>query len=363
MSYRSNLSPSKRVFYCVVASWVAFFSLVDRFASADPVEYKNPVYAGRMPDPGIMRYHETYYVFGTTGKSRLKDGRIFRLLTSTDLVEWQESGGALKPPFKNPEIEYWAPEVVHHEGTFYLYYSAGTLNDLHFEIRVATSKRPEGPYQDTGTPLRDGQEAPFFIDGHPYQDDDGTWYFFYAKDFLDTEDGCMAGTGIVVDRLLDMVRLEGNPRVVVRPRYSWTLYESKRKMNSYDGKIFDWHTIEAPWVVKQNGLYYCFYSGSNFGTTNYGLDYVVADSLLGPYRNQGRYARVLRGVPNLVRGPGHHSIVTAPDGKTEVVVYHAWNEKMTHRQMCIDPLIWTGSGPRCVGPSVALTKLINNLAE
>jgi GH43 family beta-xylosidase len=58
---------------------------------------------------------------------------------------------------------------------------------------------------------------------------------------------------------------------------------------------------------------------------------------------------VLHGVPNHVRGPGHHSIVTGPDGK-DWVVYHAWNEGLTVRQMCIDPLHWTGEGPR-VTPS------------
>jgi arabinan endo-1,5-alpha-L-arabinosidase len=328
-----------------------------RAIAAESIEYTNPVYAGRMPDPGVLSYRGRYYAFGTTGTSRLADGRVFRLLTSTDLVVWQESGGAMEPPFESLDVHYWAPEVVCHEGTFYLYYSSGTLHDLHFEIRVATSKHPEGPYTDTGTPLKDGQEAPFFIDGHAYRDDDGSWYFFYAKDFLDTKDGYMAGTGIVVDRLIDMVRLEGKPRMVVRPRYPWTLFKSNRKMDSYGGQVFDWHTIEAPWIAKRDGLYYCFYSGSNFGTVNYGLDYVMADSVMGPYRNQGRHARVLRGVPGVVRGPGHHSIVTAPDGKTTMVVYHAWNKGMTHRHMCVDPLVWTATGLPSVCPTASPQRL------
>jgi beta-xylosidase len=352
-----NTLPRRKFLQGAAATSVAALLPSGRSAAADSLEYTNPVYAGRMPDPGVLCFRQRYYAFGTTGDSRLQDGRVFRLLTSTDLVHWKESGGALEPPFASSNMHYWAPEVVHHEGTFYLYYSAGTLHDLHFEIRVATGERPEGPYVDTGTPLQEGQEAPFFIDGHAYRDDDSSWYFFYAKDFPDTEDGYMAGTGIVVDQLLDMVHLEGKPRMVVRPRYPWTLFESKRKMDLYDGQVFDWHTIEAPWIVKRNKQYYCFYSGSNFGTVNYGLDYVVADSVMGPYRNQGRYARVLRGVPDLVRGPGHPSIVTAPDGKNQMVVYHAWNEDMTNRQMCVDPLRWTSLGPRCIGPTVSPQRL------
>ena len=314
-------------------------------------EYTNPVYPGGMPDPCVRLFNGRYYAYGTTGNSRLPDGRVFRVLTSPDLVHWQEAGGALAP-LEDPALHYWAPEVVHHDGTYYLYYSAGTLPDLHFSLRVATSDKPEGPFQDVGTPLKDGAGAPFFIDGHAYQDDDGRWYMFYAKDFPNTEGGYQAGTGIVVDRLLDMTRLAGKPQLVVRPRYDWTLFEADRKMDLYGGQVFDWHTIEGPWVVKHASRYYCFYSGSNFGTENYGLDFVEAESIMGPYTNQGEYARVLRGVPKLVRGPGHHSIVRGPDGKTEMVVYHAWNEKMTDREMCIDPLIWTSRGPRCLGPSV-----------
>ncbi len=103
--------------------------------------------------------------------------------------------------------------------------------------------------------------------------------------------------------------------------------------------------------MKRDGKYYCFYSGANYGTARYGLDYVVADSPMGPYRGQGEYARVLRGVPNLVRGPGHHGMTTAPDGRT-MVLYHAWDEGMKRRQLNIDPLAWTDAGPLVVGPSV-----------
>jgi GH43 family beta-xylosidase len=158
-----------------------------------------------------------------------------------------------------------------------------------------------------------------------------------------------------VDRLVDMVALAGECRDVVRARYDWTLYESNRVMEVY-GQTFDWHTIEGPCVVKHDGRYYCFYSGANWQTPRYGVDYVVADHPMGPYTGQGDHARVLHGVPGKVRGPGHHSIVTGPDGTTQVVVYHAWDSGMTRRQLCIDRLEWMQSGPRCT-PTVTPTAL------
>jgi GH43 family beta-xylosidase len=104
-------------------------------------------------------------------------------------------------------------------------------------------------------------------------------------------------------------------------------------------------------VVKHDGRYCCFYSGANYQTARYGVDYVVADHPLGPYTGQGDHARVLHSVPDKVRGPGHHSIVPSPDGRSQYLVYHAWDPAMKVRWMCIDKLLWTPDGPRCDGPT------------
>lgn len=125
-------------------------------------------------------------------------------------------------------------------------------------------------------------------------------------------------------------------------------------MPLYDNRTFpEWHTLEGPFVRRHNGKYYCFYSGANFLTDRYGVDYCVAGSVLGPYSDAGAEngARVLHSVPGKVRGPGHYSHILAPDGTTEYLVYHAWNAQMTERQLCIDKLAWTAQGPRCLGPS------------
>ena len=315
--------------------------------SSLPKTYTNPVYAGSMPDPFVFRHRGSYYALGTTGAERKSDGRIFTLLRSTDLVDWHELGGALTPPTTDPVYQYWAPEVAYHNGTFFLYYSMGGKEEEKFELRVATATKPQGPYHDTGVKLMDCEDNRFTIDAHPFKDTDGQWYLFYARNFPDTEGGAFPGTAIVVDRLTSMTKLAGQCRTVLRARYPWTLYEVNRRMEVY-GKTFDWHTIEGPFVRKHRGRYYCFYSGSNYQTANYGVDYAVADHVMGPYTGQGSEPRVLKGIPGKVRGPGHHSMVVGPDGHTEYVVYHAWDPSMKVRQMCIDKLLWTPNGPRCV---------------
>jgi beta-xylosidase len=318
--------------------------------SSLPRTYTNPVYAGSMPDPSVIRYKDAYYAFGTTGSERLSDGRIFTLLRSTNLVDWTSLGGALEPPSPNRRVQYWAPEITVADGKFFLYYSMGGLAPESFQIGVATADRIEGPYLDTGKVLTDCENNRFTIDPFPFRDDDGQWYFFYARNFTNSAPGEHPGTALVVDRLLDMTRLAGECHVVVRARYDWTLYEAHRHMDVYHA-TYDWHTIEGPCVVKHDGRYYCFYSGANYQTTRYGVDYVVAEKPLGPYTDQADHPRVLHSFPDKVRGPGHHSIVFGPDGHTQYILYHAWDSGMKLRQMCLDKLVWTPDGPRCLGPT------------
>jgi beta-xylosidase len=309
--------------------------------------YTNPVCAMNIPDPSVKKLAGQYYVVGTTGDSRMPDGRIFSLLRSPDLVHWTPLGGALIPPSEKNQ-QYWAPEITERNGKYYLYYAVGDAGPEHFVIRVGVSDRPEGPYVDSGAILQDCETNRFTIDPYPFRDDDGQWYLFYACDFPFDSPNAHAGTGIAADRLTDMTRLGCDRHVIVRPAHEWTLYESNRWMDAFQQRFAEWHTIEAPCMVKHDGKYYCFYSGANWQTSRYGVDYVVSDNPLGPYTGAGDHARVLHGIEGKIRGPGGATIITGPDGKTQYMVYHAWNQGMTERQLCIDRLEWTAEGPRVI---------------
>jgi arabinan endo-1,5-alpha-L-arabinosidase len=347
--------PTRRHFLTGSLTGLALLAMRQPLAAAAARTYTNPVLAGNFPDPFVLRHDKHYYAFGTTGRGRTADGRIFTLLQSENLVDWRPLGGALTPPAGSEEFDFWAPEVVAHEGTFYMYYSRGggaIGATVGHQLHVATSPRPEGPYTEVAAlPVPDSQ---FTIDAHAFQDTDGQWYLFYARDFTDTNEGYYPGTGLVVDRLTSMTQLANAPRTVLRARHSWTLFEANRLMPLYGNQTFtQWHTLEGPFVRRHAGKYYCFFSGANFLTDRYGVDYCVAEHVLGPYVDSGSDAgaRVLHSVPGHVRGPGHHCYTLSPDGRTEYLVYHAWNAAMTARELCIDPLAWTANGPRCLGPT------------
>lgn len=305
--------------------------------------YTNPVYGGYLADPFAFRFEGAYYAVGTSAS----EGRVFPMLRSDDFVHWEPIGGALVRPSADLGGDFWAPEIAEFEGRFYLYYSVG-WGDTRHKLRVAVASDPHGPYEDAGVNLVDPQRHSFAIDASPFRDDDGQWYLFYARDFLDSENGARAGTALVVDRMISMTALAGEDRVVLRATHDWQRFMKDRPIY---GGVYDWHTLEGPSVRKHEGRYYCFYSGGRWESDTYGVDYAVADHPLGPWTDTSvGIPRVLKTVPGHVIGPGHNSIVTGPDGN-DYIVYHAWDMEKTARRMCIDKLEWTPDGPRCLGPT------------
>ena len=309
--------------------------------------HANPVYAGYLADPFVWRSNETYYAIGTGAADAAGEtlGKAFTILQSSDFYTWKFAANALIRPHPALGNSFWAPEVAFHDNWFYLYYSVGH-GDKDHQLRVAKSANPQGPYKDLGITLIDLDRCPFAIDPHPFKDEDDQWYLFYARDFLDT-DGGRAGTGLMVAKLADMTHLADEGRMVLRAHADWQRFQNQRLMY---GRVWDWHTLEGPCVRKHDGRYYCFYSGGRWETENYGVDYGVSENVMGRILDFGNEAgpRVLRTVPGHVIGPGHNSIVVGPDGETEMHCYHTWDKEMKMRQLCIDRLIWTHDGPRCL---------------
>ena len=298
--------------------------------------FRNPLHDRPFADPFVLKHRGVYYAYGTPGSGGLP------VLRSTDLVTWEVAGEVLDAP--EPGLAHWAPEVAYDNGRFFLYYSTGGQEGENQQLRIAGGTSPTGPF-DQQLGLLDPDD-PFTIDAHPFQDDDGQWYLFYSRDFLD---GDYVGTGIVVDRLTDMTALAGERVTVMRPQAEWHLYERQRRW--YD-RVWDWYTVEGPFVRKHDGRYWCFYSGGAWKAENYGISSAVSDHPMGPYGPvvSTDSADVLRTVPGKIIGPGHGSAVVGPDNLTEYLVYHAWDVDHTGRFLHIDRLAWDQGRPVSPGP-------------
>jgi len=304
--------------------------------------YTNPVYPRDLPDPFALRFNGVYYAFAT---GRADDGRYFPILSSRDLVSWEAHAGALDPLELEGAEQYWAPEVAYSEGRFYMYYAVGRDADPDHHLRLATAEHPLGPWTDAGVNLTPHEI--FAIDAHPFRDPaDGRWYLFYARDDLSPP---YAGTGVVVDELLAMDRLAGQPREVIRPYADWQVFELQRAIK----KNLDWYTVEGPFVLPVEGRYLCFYSGGRWENPNYGVAYALADHPLGPWLDDVNHPgpQVLTTSPGKVIGPGHNSVITGPDLLTPYLLYHGWDPEGTARYPRIDLLRWNEGRPACSGPT------------
>ncbi len=85
----------------------------------------------------------------------------------------------------------------------------------------------------------------------------------------------------------------------------------------------DWegHLIEGPWVTCQEGRYWMFYAGNDFGTPAYGIGVAVADHPLGPYAKQ--QALPLLKTARSWWAPGHASVAPGLDGEPQLF-FHAF---------------------------------------
>lgn len=305
-----------------------------------------------MADPFVLRSGGVYFAYGTGDRlvvSAEGDLRAFQVLRSTNLVQWEPVGGALPVPLPEQANAFWAPEVVEEGGRFFLYYSSAPRGrDERHRLRVAIAEHPTGPFLDAGPVLPETEG--FCIDAHPFRDPaTGRWYLFFAKDYFEER----TGTGLAVVPLTDdLRRAAGAPREVLRANADWQVYEHNRSL--YGRQWAAWHTIEGPCVVACGVRYYCFYSGGNWQTKDYGVSYAMADHPLGPWVHAPEPGPiVLREQSGQVLGPGHNSHIIGPDGRTAFLVYHAWDYSRSARRMFIDRLEWTGAGPRCAGPTTS----------
>lgn len=315
-------------------------------ALATELFYKNPVHPNTsgMGDPYVFRASDgRYYLYTTSG---------FEAWSSDDLVNWRAEG-KVKTEHRWGVSHFWAPEVVEHNGKFYMYYSArGPLPDgeLGGRIVVAVSDSPTGPFRD----VFDGPMFDFgyvAIDPHVFIDDDGRIYLFYAKD---------GSTNIVAGRREshiygvelndDMVTLKGEPVLLTRPDQAWELLSGG----------FLWN--EGPFVLKHDGLYYLMYSANCYCHRHYAVGYAVASHPLGPYTKYDGNPVLSERIPSslgfsyLVSGTGHHSVTRSPDGKEWIIVYHSHADPVAGsggRQLNIDRLGFRPDGSLYVnGPTV-----------
>jgi xylan 1,4-beta-xylosidase len=275
--------------------------------------YRNPVIPGDFADPSVIRVGDTYYAAGTSSEW----APFYPLYQSRDLVSWQQFGHVFTRMPEWAAASYWAPELFHHNGTFFVYYTARRKSDNVSVIGVATTDDPRKGFGDRGIIVEWGKEA---IDGFPFRDDDGRLYLAWKA------------YGLADDNIpTALLASEMTPDGLALRGKSFTLLEG-----GYEGEA----------IVKREGWYYLFYSsrGCCGRKCDYQLEVARARDLRGPWTQNDRNP-LLRGGGDW-RCPGHGTPVQTPDGRW-FYMYHAYHARdFVHvgRQGLLDELNWSDSG-------------------
>jgi beta-xylosidase len=173
--------------------------------------YLNPILGGDYPDPSVLRVGNDYYM--THSSFNYAPGLL--VWHSSDLVNWQPLGYAL-PKYDG---DVWAPELIQHQGTFYIYYKTTGGN------HVVTSTRIEGPWSE---PVDLG--VGYIDPGHLATPD--------GKRFLYLSDGRMT------ELALDGLSTQGELQHVYN---GWTIPDEWR----VEGVC-----LEGPKMLAKDGFYY-----------------------------------------------------------------------------------------------------------
>ena len=314
-------------------------------AARQLVTYANPVLDADFPDPAVLRAPDGFYYAYATQTQRDGDWVNLQVARSADLVTWQHLGDALpaKPGWASRTQDFWAPDVHHDGGIYYLYYSAKPDAALTDEKRglclaVATSKRPEGPFTDMGRPLQCGDG---FVNIDPMAFDDpatGKRLLYWGSGFQP----------IKVQEL-------GPDRVSFAPgsRPTDLVWTVKSDDPAEYQKL-----VEGAWVVRRDGWYYLFFSGDNCCGPRAHYAVMIARSR----RATGPFAiapdKVILEMNAKWNAPGHNSVATDAAGQ-DWMLYHAvdvarprtrpTDDVNTRRILLIDRIEWVDGWPRVIG--------------
>lgn len=258
-----------------------------------PVSSQNKVPFG---DPFIMLYNDTYYAYGTHSDSGIE------VYVSKNLKEWHYPDGKEAPylALRKEDVWggkwFWAPEVYHVNGKFYMYFSANE------HICVATSDSPLGPFvQEEKKPMIEGEKC---IDNSLFIDDDGKAYLFFDR-FND-------GLNIWVAEL-------EKDLITIKPETMHACIHVSQKWEEV------WPRVnEGSFVIKHNGVYYMTYSANSYESPFYGIGCATATDIMGAWTKYEHNPLLQK--PGNLNGIGHSAFFKDKKGKLRIV-FHAHNSQ------------------------------------
>ncbi len=270
--------------------------------------FLNPILSGDHPDPTIIRDGDVWYMTFSTFESY--PGLV--IWKSPDLVNWTPVTAALRTNIGS----VWAPELVKHQGRYYLYIPARFPDRR--SIYVIHAEHIEGPWSE---PI--DLNLPRHIDPGHAVGEDGKRYLF----------------------------LSGGDRIALSDDGLWTVGEVTHVYDPWkypDDWVVEGFAPEGPKVMRRGEWFYLITAvgGTAGPPTGHMVIAARSKSIHGPWKD----------APNnpIVRtwsarekwwSRGHATLVEGPGGSWWMV-YHGYENGFwtLGRQTLLDPVNWTGDG-------------------
>ncbi|GAA0665058.1 hypothetical protein GCM10010193_15610 [Kitasatospora atroaurantiaca] len=309
------------------------------------VSYTNPL-VNQRADAQIYKHTDGYYYFTATAPEY--DRIILRrattiqgLSTAPETVIWtKHATGAMAN-------HVWAPEIHFIDGKWYVYFAAGSSDDV-WKIRMyvleSSSANPL-----TGSWTEKGQIATpmdsFALDATTFVVN-GTRYLSWAQ----KDPAIATNSNVYIAKLTNPWTISGTPTRLTVPTYSW--------------ETVGYKVNEGPALIQHGDKVFLSYSASATDS-NYclGLLSAPASSNLLDAASWTKSATPVftSNAATGQYGPGHNQFTTSEDGKSDILVYHDRNYKDItgdplndpNRRTRVQKLYWNADGTPNFGIPVA----------
>ena len=283
-------------------------------------------------DPALAHVGDTWYVY-STGSGTVANGNI-QVRSSRDGTTWRYAGEVwdTKPQWLRDAVpgvdNLWAPELVEHDGTWYLYYSASTFGKNRSVIALATNTTldPDDPayeWVDRGEVIASTASDDFnAIDPGVATGDDGTAWMAFGSFW----------SGI------RMVQLEWPSGLRSDDAEPLRLVDRREPPNA----------VEAPYLLEHDGDWFLFVSFDSCcrrADSTYKIAVGRADDPRGPYLDRDGMPLMDGGGTVLLQtdgsrvGPGGQSIA---DG---VMAFHWYDAEMAGQfTLGLQNVAWDAEG-------------------
>ncbi len=299
--------------------------------------YQNPIISNdlnNIRDPFIIKDKDGYYLTGSSAPFWQGVSPGVKLWHSKDLLNWTYLGLIVDekeiPEDAWHKERFWAPEISKINGKYYLTVNCRNEKyDKWHSVFIFSADKITGPYTLLTT------ERPALIKSEVRREgddpmagiaNDGSLFYDNGRTYLSFSNRY----GIFAYEIeLPSCKLIGEMLHIVKPSEN------------------DWDTkIEAPYIIKVNDTYYCFYSSF---TRNYEIGVAYSKSMDGEWQKYEKNPIVTPKSP--ITASGHNCVFEGPDNELWIA-YHITTEDDKTEHLAIDKISFENGKINTSAPTI-----------